>query len=104
MLEVRYNTDTKEITAWCGDEAQFGNLEREGHAVVILNIPIPSQEAGAYLFDEATQALIDNPDYIDPTPPDVIRAREILATSPSVITQPEMWELMRIFGRKLGFN
>ncbi|MBA7706769.1 hypothetical protein ES703_115626 [subsurface metagenome] len=33
---------------------------------------------------------------------DTLRAQELLATSPSVITQPEMWELMRIFGRRLG--
>lgn len=34
--------------------------------------------------------------------PDIIRAKELLANSPDVISQPEMWELMRIFGRLLG--
>lgn len=33
---------------------------------------------------------------------DIIRAQELLGTSPAVITQPEMWELMRIFGRLHG--
>ena len=69
MLEVRYNTDTKKLTAWCGDEKQFGNLKREGHTVVILDIPIPEKTCLAYLFDEATQTLIDNPDYVEPKPP-----------------------------------
>lgn len=35
--------------------------------------------------------------------PDTIRAAEILATSPSAITMPEMWELLRIIGRRLGY-
>lgn len=36
--------------------------------------------------------------------PDDARAAELLATSPAVITQLEMWELMRIFGRRLGLS
>lgn len=36
--------------------------------------------------------------------PDTIRAQEILASSPDAITMPEMWELMRIFGRRLGYR
>lgn len=35
---------------------------------------------------------------------DEARAAELLATSPAVITQPEMWELLRIYGRRLGFH
>lgn len=35
---------------------------------------------------------------------DIARAQELLASSPDVITQPEMWELIRIFGRRLGFQ
>lgn len=35
---------------------------------------------------------------------DYLRAQELLASSPQVITQPEMWELMRIIGRKLGYH
>lgn len=33
---------------------------------------------------------------------DIARAQAILATSPPVITMPEMWELLRIFGRLHG--
>lgn len=36
--------------------------------------------------------------------PDTLRAEELLQSSPDVITQPEMWELMRIFGRRLGLT
>jgi len=39
---------------------------------------------------------------IIPPDPDIVRAEELLATSPGAITMPEMWELMRIFGRLLG--
>lgn len=35
----------------------------------------------------------------EPPSPDTLRAQELLTTSPLVITQPEIWELMRIFGR-----
>ncbi|GAH55949.1 unnamed protein product [marine sediment metagenome] len=37
-----------------------------------------------------------------PLNPDRIRAGELLSSSPAVITIPEMWELMRIFGRLHG--
>lgn len=40
----------------------------------------------------------------EPPDPDTIRAEEILATSPDAITQPQIWELLRIFGRKFGFR
>lgn len=55
---------------------------------------------------DATQEDIDRYHaqvVITPPDPDLIRAKELLATSPAVITQPEMWELMRIYARWLGF-
>lgn len=68
MLEVRYNTETKELTAWCGDETQFGNLDRgrDNEAIVVLDTPIPTEPIEALLYDETTQTLIDNPDYTEP--------------------------------------
>lgn len=36
--------------------------------------------------------------------PDTLRAEELLASSPDVITQPEQWELLRIIGRRLGYR
>lgn len=38
-----------------------------------------------------------------PPDPDVTRAMEILECSPDVITQPEIWELLRIIGRRSGW-
>lgn len=35
---------------------------------------------------------------------DCERAMALLTTSPSVITMPEIWELLRIFGRRLGYH
>lgn len=35
--------------------------------------------------------------------PDALRTTELLATSAAVITQPEIWELLRIIGRRLGW-
>jgi len=63
--------------------------------------------AAALFWQEATQDEIDryhNQVVITTPDPDTIRAEELLATSPSVITQPELWELMRIFGRRLGYH
>lgn len=54
---------------------------------------------------DATQQEIDLYNaqvIIIPENPDIIRATELLANSPDIITQPEMWELMRIFGRLLS--
>lgn len=42
--------------------------------------------------------LIPEPD------PTYDRACELLATSTPVITMPEMWELARIFGARLGYR
>lgn len=56
---------------------------------------------------DATQEEIDLYNaqvVITPPDPDTIRAEELLATSPQVITMPEMWELIRIYGRRLGFR
>lgn len=35
---------------------------------------------------------------------DEARATEILATSPSAITMPEIWQLLRILARRAGFT
>ncbi len=68
MLEIRYNTNTKEITGWCRDEKQFGDLKDRGNEVIIvLDIPIPLKGLDAWLFD--TDKLIPNPSYVEPEPP-----------------------------------
>lgn len=56
---------------------------------------------------DLTQEQIDlyNSTVVPYTPdPDTIRAQELLASSPDVITQPEQWELFRIMGRRLGYR
>lgn len=69
MLEVRYNKDTKKVTAWCGDPKQF-NIMGCWHyeAIVIVDISIPEKSCLAYLFDETTQTLIADSDYVEPKP------------------------------------
>lgn len=67
MLEIRYNIDTKEVTGWCGDSKQFGNLKDRGNeAIVVLDIPIPEKSGDAYLYNGIT--LVPNPDYVEPEP------------------------------------
>ncbi|MBA7627794.1 hypothetical protein ES703_35263 [subsurface metagenome] len=54
---------------------------------------------------DATQEEIDRYHaqvVITPPDPDIEKAKELLATSPPAITMPEMWELLRIFGRFRG--
>lgn len=68
MLEIRYNRNTEELTGWCGDEAQFGNLKDRGsEAIIVLDIPIPDEPLEAWLFDG--EKLVPNPDYIEPPSP-----------------------------------
>jgi len=49
-------------------------------------------------------ALYHSQVIIEPPNPDFVRARELLETSPQVITMPEIWELLRILGRLHGIN
>ena len=70
MLEVRYNTTTKELTGWWGD--RHGNHEiklknRPYEAITLLDIPIPDKPLDAWLF--AGKKLIPNPAYAEPAPP-----------------------------------
>lgn len=76
MLEIRYNKTTKELTAWCGDPKQF-NVMGCWHyeAIVIIDSPIPDKPMEALLYDEATQSLINNPDYVEPEPPKDLATR-----------------------------
>lgn len=104
MLEVRYNTITNLITGWWGN--RFGQHEvklegRPDEAIVELDIYIPPLPLHAYLYQPSSNTLIANPDYT-PEYDYVARANEMLSHSPAYITAPEMWELLRIFGRILG--
>ncbi|GAG87228.1 unnamed protein product [marine sediment metagenome] len=70
MLEIRYNTITKEVTGWWGD--RHGNHEvklkdRPNEAMAMLDIGIPNKPLAAWLYDG--KKLVPNPDYIEPKPP-----------------------------------
>lgn len=63
---------------------------------------IPMSES----WREATQEEIALLEAVEPPPPpdpDAVRVAQLLSTSPSVITMPEIWELLRIYARRLGF-
>ncbi|MBA7579994.1 hypothetical protein ES708_21880 [subsurface metagenome] len=70
MLEVKYIQKTGIITAWAGSPEHIGgHFEPEaGEAVAVLDIPNPEKPSSAYLYDEATQTLIPNLDYVEPEP------------------------------------
>lgn len=71
MLEVKYKKNTGVIMAWAGSPEHIGGhyKPKASEAVVVLDIPNPEKPSSAYLVDEATQSLIDNPDYTEPKPP-----------------------------------
>lgn len=70
MLEVRFIIGTGELTGWCGDIEQFGNLEKRlgVEEIVVLDISVPEKTCAAYLYDEASGTLVDNPNYVPPAP------------------------------------
>lgn len=70
MLEVKYVITTGVILAWASSPKHTGGHyePEDGEAVAVLDIPNPEQSSSAYLYDEATQTLIDNPDYVKPKP------------------------------------
>ncbi len=69
MLEVLYDTATKEVRGWCGDSTQFGNFPvGKGQAIVILEGDPPTFEGDVYHVDLGAREVIGNPDYV-PTKP-----------------------------------
>jgi len=61
MLEVRYIAKTGQVTAWCGDERQFGNLDRyrKGEFVRILEVDLPHASIEAVKIDQNTMLLFE---------------------------------------------
>ncbi len=57
---------------------------------------------GSYVATPSEIDLYNNLVTITPLSPDILRAQELLHRSPDVITQPEQWELLRIYGRLLS--
>lgn len=70
MLEVLYDTTTKEVRAWNADMKVKGNLKpKEGQKVVILPIDPPAFESDWYKIDLVNKQVAGNPAYIEPDPP-----------------------------------
>lgn len=56
---------------------------------------------------EATQDEIDLFDAVppvEPPDPEYVRVCELLASSSDVITMPEIWDILREFGERLGYR
>jgi len=82
MLEIRYITETKELTAWQSNPDRFGKADRgrEEESIIILDIPLPDKPMEALVFDETTGSLTDNPDYVDTIrPPDSIHISTLVS-------------------------
>ena len=65
MIEVLYDTDTKEVRGWCADPKQFGNFTaKKEQRIVILDCEIPTAESDVYRVDLAARKVVGNPDYV----------------------------------------
>ena len=72
MLEIKYNTVTRELTGWWS--SRHGNHEiklrnRPDEAIITLDIPIPDKPLEAWLMKADLSGLEANPNYIEPEPP-----------------------------------
>jgi len=63
MLEVRYIEATGEITGWCGDPKQFGNLDRHRpeEVVKVIKADIPVHDLEHYRDRSSSYVIIDLP-------------------------------------------
>ena len=73
MLEVLYDTNTKEVRAWNADDKVQGNFKpKVGQEVIILPISPPDFESDWYKVDLANKKVVGNPDYIRPIVRDLV--------------------------------
>lgn len=104
MLEILYNINSLIITAWNADASSQGNFHPgPDEAVVIFPIDPPTVPSDWYMVDLVNQVVLPNPDY-DPHTPDYHRACEILSNPSIPIPAPDLADLVRIFGRRLGYD
>ncbi|MBA7529157.1 hypothetical protein ES705_21349 [subsurface metagenome] len=87
LLECTEDPDTRKLIMDTTDAEHAGLLATGA-------VPAVASQEDVAMYH--TEVVITPPD------PDIERARVLLASSPAVITQPEMWELMRIFGHLHG--
>lgn len=67
--------------------------------IALQTVCLSAREANQEEIDLYNSQVI-----ITPPDPDTLRVEELLASSPDVITQPEMWELIRLIGKRLGYR
>lgn len=105
MLEVRYIKDTGVITAWAGSpEFTGGHLEpKDGEEIIVIDCPNPEYNSSQYLI--VNDQLELQPLLPPPEPnPDTLRAQEILSNPNIPIPATDLADLVRIFGRRLGYD
>lgn len=81
-----------------------------GQAILIQDTTTEEDEALSILATEVreptSEELIAFEAIEKPLPPDpdYTRACELLSHSPDAIKQPEIWELLRLIGKRLGYR
>jgi len=85
-----------------GKRAFVGGLDPKlSKAELLSHLESRQEEILASIPNETAAQRLD---LIDLPSADGLRAEEILSHSPDGITQPELWELVRIMGKKLGYK
>lgn len=65
---------------------------------------IPRAACQVRLLEQPSQQFLNwQASIIEPIDLDALRVEELLATSPQAITMPDIWELLRLFGKLHGF-
>lgn len=92
MIEIRYNTITKEISGICGDETQFKNLKprHTGDVITYIDSPIPTVSIEAILFDKASDSIIANPGYVPPVSRNLLTEMDQLKARLTQLEKPEI--------------
>jgi len=63
MLEIRYLRSTGQVTAWCGDEMQFGNLDRirDDEDILITLDAVPDVSIDRCLMKDGNLVILPEP-------------------------------------------
>lgn len=111
LLPVIYIDGTEQVAGT--DIIHDGLLlttEDPNYRKLIMNTTAEEHEDLSLFAIEARDATQEEIDLYNaqvvilPPDPDAIRAKEILTTSPDAIAMPEIWELLRIYGRRFGYR
>lgn len=102
MLEVLYDVNDNSVIAWCADPSQFAKFQpKPGEGITILPIDPPDYESEQFFVDLANQTITGEP---SPPDPDYVRVCKIVGHSPRAIPAPQVWELLRILAKKVGYE